>query len=602
MKPLDAALVRNHRPELVAIIRAIQAAPPAGPHSFDRIARRHPRRDGGIFSKPEVIQAFRALADELGWQGTESVFLDRVRLKPVRTMSGVAPVTLLTKPFPCPGQCVFCPNDVRMPKSYLSREPGAQRATQHAFDPYRQTLGRLQALYNNGHPTDKVELIVLGGTWSSYPETYQLWFLEQAFRALNTFSPTLADDALAPPDRSEGVDFLDLEEAADAARLGERPYNQIVRSHLQRHHAGRLLARHEHATFAGLECAQRVNESAAVRCVGLALETRPDEIGGEEVVRLRRLGATKIQLGIQSLDDEVLARNRRGHDVAASHEAVRLLRSAGFKIHAHWMPNLLGSDPERDRQDFARLFDDPRVRPDELKIYPCSLIETAELMLHHRAGHWHAYKDEELRALVADLMAQVPEYCRITRVFRDIPSTDIVTGHRSNNLREEAERRLEADGRTCRDIRSRQIRRPLRATDRLSIRANSYATSTGGETFLQCVTEADELIGFLRLSLPARPVAIPEIASSAMIREVHVYGAMAGLGERDPRKSQHLGVGRQLIEAAARRSEEAGFEDLAVISAIGTRPYYRDLGFKQGSLYQHRRLRGKPASRAPTRP
>ncbi len=306
--------------------------------------------------------------------------------------------------------------------------------------------------------------------------------------------------------------------------------------------------------------------------------------------RLRRLGTTKVQIGFQSLSDEVLAANHRGHDVAATRRAMRLLRGAGLKIHAHWMPNLYGSTPAGDLEDFARLFADPDFRPDELKIYPCSLIESAELMRYWRDGRWRPYDHDELLELLVDCLAATPEYCRLTRVIRDIPGTDIVAGNRLTNFRELARQELARRGLVARDIRAREVRHRRVAPGELALRELAYETSVGEERFLQFTTDDDRLAGFLRLSLPAAPVAIAEIATSAMIREVHVYGRLVGIGERRGGRSQHLGLGGRLVERAAAIAAEAGFTDLAVISAVGTRDYYRRLGFADGELYQHRRL------------
>jgi elongator complex protein 3 len=237
------------------------------------------------------------------------------------------------------------------------------------------------------------------------------------------------------------------------------------------------------------------------------------------------------------------------------------------------------------------MFDDPDFRPDELKIYPCSLIESAELMAYHEDGRWRPYTHEELLAVLRECLLATPEYCRLTRVIRDIPGTDIVSGNKLTNFRQLVERDLEERGETSRDIRAREIRRrglePLEA----ELRETAYETSIGIEIFLQLATAEDRLAAFLRLSLPSEPVAIEEIAQSAMIREVHVYGLVAGIGERGGKRSQHLGLGTRLIERAAEIAVERGFAELAVISAVGTREYYRRLGFEDGRLYQHRRAR-----------
>ena len=571
-----------HEAQLAAIIGEIDGSPQLDERTLAHIVRRHPKGGRGLFSKSEIIAGFRRFAPARGWSSSEREFVARLRLRPVRTLSGVTPVTLLTKPFPCPGKCIFCPNDLRMPKSYLADEPGAQRAELNDFDPYLQTWNRLKAYREIGHPVDKVELNVLGGTWSHHPEAYQIWTVKRCFDALNDFGRGVDGRAEAGGAR---LDFRRL--ARSEGRRPREAYNRSVSRFLAGELSGELLHPDERSDWQALERVQRENESAASRCVGLAVETRPDRLDEAELHRLRRLGVTKVQIGVQSLSDRVLALNRRGHDVAASRRAFRLLRRAGFKIHAHWMANLHGATPESDVEDFARLFDDPDFRPDELKVYPCSLIESAELMQVYERGEWRPYETDELLGVVSECLARTPEYCRLTRVIRDFSAGDIVAGNKIANLREVAERRLRDEGRPCRDIRNREIRAEQFETEALRLGAIVYATSAGREIFLQQATPNDRLVAFLRLLLPDGPGPIDELAESAVIREVHVYGASLGIGHRANGEAQHLGLGRGLIDLAAARAREAGFRDLAVISAVGTRAYYRRLGFRDGALYQH---------------
>ncbi len=571
----------SHERELISILGELAELETFGALELQRVLRRYPKNGRGLFSKSELVRGFRRFRNRLGPSLDGDALLERLRMKPVRTMSGVAPVTILTKPFPCPGRCIFCPSDVRMPKSYLSDEPGAQRAAQHQFDPYLQTLSRLHAYHNNGHRTDKVELIILGGTWSSYPEAYQIWFVKRCFDAMNDFS----GESAAPLAPTEPViDFRLLEERIDGQSI-DRSYNQVVSDFAE----GAVID-HETATWSKLEELQRVNEGVRTRCVGLVVETRPDHLTLDEALRMRRLGATKVQIGYQSLSDRVLALNKRGHDVAATREAMRVLRRVGFKIHAHWMPNLYGSDPAADLLDYERIFEDQDLRPDELKIYPCSLIESAELMAFYKRGEWRPYEHDELLRVLTRCMHRTPRYCRLTRVIRDIPGTDIVDGNRVTNFRELAERELQQLGMASAEIRAREIRDLEIVSSDLSLETTEYDTAIGREQFLEFVTAEDRIAGFLRLSLPAEPVPIPEIRDSAMIREVHVYGGLVGLGRRRQGLPQHLGLGRRLVAEAERRAAAAGYPNLAVISSVGTREYYRRLGFQDGSLYQTKPL------------
>ncbi|MCS6844232.1 MAG: tRNA uridine(34) 5-carboxymethylaminomethyl modification radical SAM/GNAT enzyme Elp3 [Caldilineales bacterium] len=524
--------LERHGDALLAIVQAVAAAPVFDERVLRQILRRHPRDGVGFFNKAELVAGYEALV-AAGRVPADRRTLRRLQMKPVRTQSGVAPVAVLTKPAGCPGRCIFCPNDPAMPKSYLSLEPGAQRALQNEFDPYRQTRSRLEMLQIAGHSVQKAELLILGGTWSAYPDAYAHWFVQRCLDALN------------------GCDSASLEEA------------------------------------------QQRNERAAVRCVGITVETRPDWVTPEEVLRLRRLGVTRVQIGVQSLDDRILALNGRGHDVAAVRRACRLLRGAGFKLHLHWMPNLLGATPESDREDFGRLWSDPDLRPDELKIYPCSLLEGTELYRIWQAGGYQPYDTETLVQLLADCKAQVPPYCRLSRVVRDIPATYIVAGNRLSNLREAAQRELARTGRRCQCIRCREVRgRPV---DPAALRLVDlpYETGIGQEHFLSLETPEGYLAGFLRLSLPSAEgmaEAPAELHGCAVIREVHVYGPALQLQARSRGEAQHAGIGRRLIQQAQAVARQAGFRQLAVIAAIGTREYYRRLGFSAGDLYMHLRL------------
>jgi elongator complex protein 3 len=518
---------------LLAIFEAARTSSAWDQDHFLRILAQHPRDSKGYFSKIELVQGYRQLTDA-GVLPFERQVLRRLQMKPVRTASGVAPVTVLTEPAGCPAHCIFCPDDVRMPKSYLPNEPGARRAAQCNFDPYAQVRTRLDTFETMGHTADKVELLILGGTWSAYSRRYREWFVRRCLDAMN-WDP-------------------DLGPGQEAATLAE---------------------------------AQAGNEGAAHRNVGLVIETRPDWIRPSEVVHLRRLGVTKVQLGVQSLDDRILELNGRGHDVAAARRAVKLLRGAGFKLHLHWMPNLLGATPESDRADFAHLWTDPGLRPDEIKIYPCSIIAGTELFNRWQAGEFRPYTDEELIDLVADCKTLIPPYCRVNRVFRDIPADDIVAGSKRSNLRQLVHETMAARGQVCHCIRCREIRATNVEEADLRLVVHEYETDGSRERFLSYETTAGQLAGFCRLSLPdsSVEVAVPEIQGAAMIRELHVYGPALGIGSSNAGEAQHLGLGRRLVALARAQARSAGFSHLAVISAIGTRRYYEALGFHRGELY-----------------
>lgn len=599
---------------LVGIFTQLQKTAALDSRKLAQIIKRFPAAPGRVFGKDALIAAYKKLAGTHGLEPPQERILAHLRMKPVRTQSGVAPVTVLTKPFPCPGKCIFCPNDVRMPKSYLSDEPGAQRAERNWFDPYLQTHNRLKALSAIGHTVDKAEIIVLGGTWSYYPPLYQVWFVRECFRALNEYGSREAEKSVRQIEERYKQMRQQLEAESHYAASNdphenkaqtaawkiagstlESSYNQTVSElYVAPERLGGFDA-YQRATWEELTMEQQRNERATVRCVGLVVETRPDNISLAEVVRMRRLGCTKAQIGLQSLQDSVLTANHRGHDVAASRRAVRLLRQAGFKIHAHWMANLYGSNVQLDEQDYQTLFDDPDFRPDELKIYPCSLIESAELMQYHQRGLWQPYSHEELLEVVTFCLTHTPEYCRLTRVVRDIPSTDIVTGNTFTNFRQIAERALELQGKKSVDIRAREIKNRRFTLADLQLDVVTYETSCSHEEFIQFITSERDLVAFVRLSLPTAEPVLPELSDCAIIRELHVYGVVEGLQKDDAqggpvdvtvKKPQHSGLGKRLLAEARRRAAEQGFAKIAVISAVGTREYYRKQGFSDGELYQ----------------
>jgi elongator complex protein 3 len=471
------------------------------------------------------LQAYETLC-EGGWLDYDAELVTHLQMKPTRSQAGVTVVTVLTKPYPCPGKCIFCPTDYRMPKSYLHDEPGAMRAERHAFDPYDQTANRIQALENIGHPADKIELLILGGTWSSYRRDYQEWFVKRCLDAINE---------------------------VEAETLPE---------------------------------AQMINANGERRNVGLVIETRPDHVTADELRWLRFLGVTKVQIGLQSLDDRVLELNNRGETTAEFREAIRLLRLGGFKIHAHWMPNLLGATVESDIEDFSRLWSDPAFRPDELKIYPCMLLENAELYEYWQRGEYKPYTEEEVIQILMACKVQVPSYVRINRVIRDIPTTNVVEGFKKANLRQIAQQRMAKQGQKCRCIRCREIRRQKVDVADLSLKIESYETAASTEHFLSFETD-QHIAGFLRLSLPYQDADLPikELTGHAMIREVHVYGPALSVGEESQGEAQHIGLGSQLVEKAKEMARAAGYGRMAVISAIGTREYYGRHAFEIDGLY-----------------
>jgi elongator complex protein 3 len=533
------------RPEWRVLARRVMYEVRDGRPVMDAL-RMHPLEDGGYLGKYVLVAAYHEMV-RAGELRSDAALLERLRMKPVRTLSGVTTVTVLTKPYPCPGKCIFCPTDVRMPKSYLPDEPGAMRGLEHDFDPYAQVRCRLAALRNLGHPTDKIELLILGGTWSSYRRDYQEWFVKRCFDAMN--ETTSADDAQGGP-------------------VGE------------------------HVEAGDLERVQALNEHAPHRNVGLVIETRPDEISADELRWLRHLGVTKVQMGAQSLDDRILVLNKRGHDVECTRRATAMLRAAGFKIVLHWMPNLLGATPDSDRQDFSRLWQG--LCPDEIKIYPNQLLANAELHEYWLRGEFHPYSTEELIDLISDVKPTIPEYCRVNRVIRDIPSTNVVEGNKRTSLRLDVHAEMRRRGTRCHCIRCREVRGQEVDPARLTLQDQVYSADHAQEHFLSFVTPDDRIAGFLRLSLPSSgtpDTGMTDLAAAALIREVHVYGQSLAVGAGKVGAAQHAGLGSRLLERAAEIADQHGFSRLAVISAVGTRQYYIDRGFERGQLYLTKELR-----------
>ena len=594
---------------------------PLPPDALDRIIRARNREVAGpvrYVAKKKLLPFYQEAKEHRPEQwhtwgvspAEEALLVRTLQVKPRRTASGVATVTVLTKPWPCSSACLYCPNDVRMPKSYLHDEPACQRAERNWFDPYLQVTARLRTLHQMGHVTDKVELIVLGGTWSDYPEAYQIWYVHELFRALNDMgceavvereSETRREqyrDAGIACERDDLADWA--AEAQARVTAGDASYNETVRSlYACGTRAGgnswATAAQWQTATFSQLEALQHKNESAEHRCVGLVVETRPDAVTPKRLAMLRHLGCTKLQMGIQSLDERILAANHRGIGVDRMQQAFEFARIFGFKTHAHFMTNLLGATPESDAADYRRMVEHPAFKPDEIKLYPCALVDGTGLVAHWRDGSWRPYTEGELVNLLADDVLVTPPFTRISRMIRDISAHDIMTGNKKVNLRQLVDLELAKRAQPVQEIRSREIAFGAAASDELSLSEVAYETTNTREVFLQWVTPDNRIAGFLRLSMPnaeymnAHASDLPANAGEAMIREVHVYGRVAGL-HQGGENAQHRGLGRMLIERACDIARNNGYTAINVISAIGTRGYYRKQGFADNGLYQQRRL------------
>lgn len=536
--------------------------------TIDRLVRKYSKDSKNLFSRDELIAGYKMLVEEESIRQDKDI-IQILKLKPGRTMSGVAPITVLTMPYKCPGKCIYCPQDREMPKSYLADEPGAQRALRNRFDPYAQVYNRLLALHKIGHDVSKAELIILGGTWSFYPLDYRIWFVLRCFKALNDFDPLDSTDSPIEPNDDWSVFALKAGKALSVKAL----WNE-------------------------LKTEQKKNETAACRNVGLVLETRPDYLNKSEIVRMRRLGCTKVQIGVQSLDDKILRMNKRGHSAMRTRQAFAMLRLAGFKIHAHWMPNLYGATPDSDKLDYTKLWDSG-FQPDELKIYPTSIIKGTKLFELYQQKKYRPYEMSELKDLLKFSFEHTPRYCRLTRVVRDIPSHYISAGNKVTNLRQVVELEMAKEKKYCQCIRCREVKGGLIDKNDIGFEEIVYQNAVGEEHFLSYyLKKTDKILGFLRLFLPDRPAWSPKVQSfsvfelkgAAIIREVHVYGRVVAVGSASEGAAQHLGLGMKLLKKAEKLALKNGYKKISVISAVGTRGYYRKSGYSVESLYMSKDL------------
>jgi elongator complex protein 3 len=474
--------------------------------------------------------------------------LEKILLsRKIRTQSGVAVVAVLTKSYPCPGQCLYCPTEKAMPKSYLSNEPAVMRAISAKFNPYRQVQSRLRSLELNGHQTDKIELIVMGGTFSALPKNYQQKFISECFRACNDYP---------------------------------------------KHGAWSM----EHGIISNLSREQFRNERAKHRIIGLTLETRPDFIDAEEILNFRNLGCTRVELGVQSIFNDVLEKNKRGHNIQKTIHATKLLKDASFKISYHMMPGLPGSSPKKDFLMFQKLFSNPDFQPDMLKIYPTVVIKNSALYKLWRQGKYQPLNDNQFKKIILKIKKEtIPPYVRISRLVRDVPATSIIAGPKISNLRQ-----LIASESACRCIRCREVRADYKINERVSLDRIDYKASDGQEIFLQFVSpDRKKLFALLRLRIPDdKNHFIPVLRQAALIREVHTYGKLksidvsgkkslpASLREALPAGPQHFGLGKKLMaEVEKIAKKEFKLKKIAVISGIGARGYYRKLGYSQKNGY-----------------
>lgn len=447
--------------------------------------------------------------------------------KPVRTLSGVTPLTIVAKPFPCPhGRCTYCPSGKDVPNSYTTKSPAIMRAMALAYDPYRQVQARLRALQNMGHPTTKIEIIILGGTFLAYPINYQYEFVKAIYDGLNQKKSRT------------------------------------------------------------LEQAKKLNERADYRCVAFCIETKPDWAFEEHINRLLDFGCTRVELGVQILDDEIYKRINRGHTVADVIKATALLKDSGFKVGYHFMPGLLGSNPKKDLQLFREAFSNQNFKPDQLKIYPLQIMKNTPLEKEYLRGEFKPYQEQEMLDLVCRMKSVIPEYCRIMRIVRQFHPGDIVSGKLKTNARATIAKRMAGLGLKCRCIRCREIGFANEITkENPVLKIKKYSASNGKEYFLSFESD-NYLFALCRARIPNKPFRKEITKKTLLIRELHVYGKQLRLKEKENQKAvQHLGLGKKLMKKAEETARKNNCDKIVVISGIGVRKYYEELGYKLEGAY-----------------
>jgi elongator complex protein 3 len=495
------------------------------------------------------------------------------RKRSVRSLSGVTVISLLTKFWGCPGKCVYCPTFEGLPKSYIPHEPAVMRAELNQFDPVLQIQNRLRALEVTGHKIEKNDVRIIWGTWSFYPKKYQEEFIKGIYDAFNSYE-----------DMKPHIEKTNYDHDRFASFKLKEGFKMYESKNLD-------------------EAIER-NQACKQRVIGMAIETRPDWITPEEIVRLRSYWVTRVEIWYQTTDDTINELNKRGHGNYESIAATKMLKDAGFKVVAHMMPNLMGADPENDRASMKECFENQMFRPDELKIYPMMVTDKAELTEIWRAWGFTAYDDETLIDLMCDLEMLVPEYVRINRTYRDIPASEILHGSTLSNLRQLVEDKLVSEWRIMTDIRSREIKDKANNPQDAVLKTYKYEASDGIEYFMTYEDPEDRTIfSMLRLRIPSSIVKpksqqtfemttddakaqdenkdpdrvllpsmtdyLPELTWAALIREIHTFGDQMSIWEKWKRFGQHIGFWKKLmIEAERLALEHTWVSKMAVIAGV----------------------------------
>lgn len=490
--------------------------------------------------------------------------------KPIRTMSGVAVIALMTQPHKCPhGKCVMCPGGIGsafgdVPQSYTGKEPATMRGIRNKYDPYLQVFNRLEQYTVLGHQFDKIELIIMGGTFPSFPKKYKEDFIKYSFKALNDFSKIFF--------KKNELDIVKFKQ------FFELPGDINSRKRINSIQIRILNLKNKKTS---LEKEQLINETAKIRCVGLTIETRADYGRLKHGNEMLRLGATRVEIGIQSVYNDVLKKIHRGHAVEDTIESVRILKDFGFKINAHYMPGLI-EDRKRDLEGMKQLFENPDFRPDMLKIYPCMVLKGTKLFDLYKNGRFKPITTKEAAELIAEFKKYIPEYCRVMRVQRDIPPKQAEAGVERSNLRQYVQKIMEKKNIRCRCIRCREVGR-AKNIGKPFISIYTYKASNGTDFFISIMDKYNNLFGFCRVRFPSEYLRKEITKESVLIRELHVYGQLTEIGKKG--KFQHKGFGKILLEKAEEIARKNKKNRMVVISGVGAREYYRKLGYKRQGVY-----------------
>jgi elongator complex protein 3 len=506
--------------------------------------------------------------------------------KPTRSISGVAVVAIMCKPHKCPhGRCTVCPGGPKshfgdVPQSYTGKEPATMRALRHNFDPYLQVFNRLEQYIVAGHIPDKVELIIMGGTFPSTDKGYQKNFVKYALKAMNDFSDMFFQ---ATPNNQE----LKIKEFKDFFELPGGVGSKKRIDSIQK-----KLNKIKNNPKSSLNQEQKRNETAKIKCVGITVETRPDYGRLKQGNFALTLGATRVELGIESVFDDVLKKIKRGHDVEEIIRSVQELKDIGFKLNFHYMLGLPGSSPWRDLEGLKKLFNDPDFRPDMLKIYPCMVLKGTEVYKQWKKGKYTPLTTDQAAKIICEFKRFVPKYTRIMRIQRDIPTYQTEAGVDRTNLRQYVDQLCKKQHVKCHCIRCREVGR-AKKLGKVSITTTKYSASKGTEFFIAAEdTKNDVIVGFARLRFPSQQLRKEITKDSALIRELHVYGETAAIGEKTKKadnrkttKSQHRGYGAQLLKKAEQIAKKNKKNKIIIISGVGVREYYRKLGYKKEGPY-----------------